>query len=283
MKSEMVKPDSDYLRLSRDLRFEATRANAGETVDDVKGVPTGKAYGSHHEERLKSDRAYCEAYATALIATADAAEARGMLGVVDEIEPPASRGVQVAIRDPQTGELVVVRRADGDTPLDRARYSSAEPITDMQWLAGTMYEADASGEASYRGNSEIIAANGNFRLQAVVAETTSAPTGEIHNDDALLTHDPSDDVMSNAWRFARVSRSMAQGERRSAKAWLVDHVEPKAGDLRDLLDKLVNLYATHDEHFAFNVWRHGFATLPHLSEAANDNDRPLRTRRAKRR
>lgn len=279
-----IKRDPDFLRLASDLRFEAKRAAAGEAVDEVKGIPTGKAYGSRHEERLRTDAAYRDAYATALIDTADAAEARGELGAAETPdEPPPRGGVAVVIRDPQTGEAVSVRRVVEDTPLGRARYTSDEPISDLQWLAGTMFEADSSGEVHYRGNAEIIAANGDFRIQAAGIESASAPTGEIFDGEKSISHDPSAAVESSAWRLAKVARDLTPAEQRAARLWLVRHVEPASPIVfKTLLDKLVSLYSTHDDGFAFYAWRHTFDPFPHLSEAANDNDASKASRRSNR-
>jgi hypothetical protein len=297
-----VKRDPEYFRLAKDLRFEAARAALGHVVDEVKGIPAGKAYGSHHEAMLKSSEAYRYAYSTAMLGTADLADIRGVVGSLPKCdEPTAPRGLLTTVRDPHTGEPIAARRALDDTPLNRARYASAEPISDLQWLAGTQYEADCAGEVPYRGNAALIEGNGALRMQAVADESIvgreNTPSFCRHKDsvvdryametfdgEELISYDPSSDMVSHAGRLSKVTRGLTQDERTMARRWLCEH---RAGylsrNIKDLLDRLVSLYSAHDEDFAFQAWRHTFSPQsPDLIEAANDNRAPRARRKSKR-
>lgn len=285
-----------YLRLANDLRYEAKRAALGFVVDEVTGVPEGEDYGSYHEKGLKTDAAYRAKYTAALLETADKVEAHGRLGKapMNDNEPPA-KGVATTIRDPFTGEPLSVRRVVEDTPLGRARYASAEPITDIQWLAGTMYAADANGEVPYNGNTAIIAANGNFRIQGegvqehtqihfmTANECADGTDGNLVFSIDPHTNRPVDhatDTHFAAWRFAKVSHGLTAVERTAARRWIVDHETPNLSDFKELLDKLVSLYGSHDDYFAFDAFRHSSATLGDSGvQEANDNRPPRRRRR----
>jgi hypothetical protein len=278
-----VKRDPAYLRLASDLRFEAKRAELGQVVDEVRGIPAGKDYGSYHEEGLKTDPAYRAAYAKAMFETADLAEIRGELGSPQaREESTANRGVLTTVIDPHTGEPISVQRSLEDSQLNRARYANADPITDLQWLAGTQYEADCSGEVPYQCNAALILNNGNFRMQAEGAESASDSTGEIFDGEELISYDPSGDMAANASRLARVTRGLTQDERTTARRWICEHKTINASNIKVLLDKLVSLYSAHDDRFAFDAWRHNLTTFPALSEAANDNRAPRARRKSKR-
>jgi hypothetical protein len=210
------------------------------------------------------------------------AQIRGELG-----SPPPrevsndNKGVLTTVSDPHTGEPISVRRALDDTPLNRARYASADPITDLQWLAGTRYEADCAGEVPYQGNAAIIEANGAFRMHAAGIEAAIDISGEIFNGEELISYDPSVDMVSNAWRLDKVTRGLTPDERSTVRLCICEHKTINASNFKDLLDKLVSLYSAHDDHFAFQAWRHNFAILPPLSEAANDNLAPRARRKSK--
>lgn len=290
------KRNGGYLRLASDLRYEAKRAALGFVVDEVTGVPEGEDYGSYHEKGLKTDAAYRAKYTAALLETADKVEAHCRLGKAptNDSEPPA-KGVATTIRDPFTGEPLSVRRVVEDTPLGRARYASAEPITDIQWLAGTMYAADANGEVPYNGNTAIIAANGNFRIQGegvhehtqihfmTANECADGTDGNLVFSIDPHTNRPVDhatDTHFAAWRFAKVSHGLTAVERTAARRWIVDHETPNLSDFKELLNKLVRLYGTHDDYFAFDAFRHSSTTLGDSGvQEANDNRSPRRRRR----
>ena len=287
-----------YLRLASDLRYEAKRAALGFVVDEVKGIPPGEDYGSYHEKGLKTDAAYRAKYAAEMFATADKVEAHGRLGKAptNDNEPPA-KGVATTIRDPYTGKPISVRRALDDTPLNRARYASTDPISDIQWLAGTMYEADMIGEAPYNGNTAIIAANGVFRMQDEDVQShtqihfMTANNNECEDGsdaDLVFSIDPftdrpvdhAADTHFAAWRFAKVSHGLTAVERQSARRWIVEHKTPNMSMFKELLDKLVSLYSSHDDRFAFDVFRHNSTTLGDSGVVeANDNRSPHRRRR----
>lgn len=152
--------------------------------------------------------------------------------------------------------------------------TSERAISDIQWLAGTLYEADATGEVTYNGNAAIIAANGMFRVQGegVDPHLQTHETGLY--DGGALVYDPSQDMGSSAWRFAKVTRDLSAVERKLARLWLVDHAAPaRLSDFKGLLDKLVSIYSTHDEQFAFDAWQHNATTFgSRVLEATNEND-----------
>lgn len=276
--SVAIKHDAGFSRLARDLRFEAKRAEVGEVVDEVKGVPAYKTHGSEHERRLKCDAKYREAYTIALLETADKAQACAELGELEIMdEAPNVKTILTTIRDPKTGEPISVRRALEDTPLNRARYASAEPISDLQWLAGMMYAADSAGDVPYNGNAAIIAANGNSRIKGegrshdLRADSVSADETKEN-----LSYNNSDEMTKAAYRFAKVQRVLSASERLNASVWLVAQIKPSNGRaFVALLDKLVNLYAAHDDYFSFDKYRHNFASLGRgRVEDANDNAAP---------
>ena len=152
-----------------------------------------------------------------------------------------------------------------DTPLDRARHEGA--ISDIQWQAGTMYAADMRGDAAYNGNAAIIAANGDFRLQSPDGhrEAMSRRPAGMNEDDGLrrvvdgyhvsISSTMPDYEDFNGSRLASVNRGLDRDGRRSARDWLCLGVKPRLAAFGELLDKLVNLYATHDAAFEFDKWR----------------------------
>jgi hypothetical protein len=262
----IVRRDSAYLRLARHLRFEADRADEGEAVDDVTGIPAGHTHGSHHAARLAAEPEYRNRFAGACRDTADAAQMRGEYGAPIDAEPvQATPGaIESRILDPYTGKPIVVERRLEDTPLNRARFLALDPITHLQWLAGTLYEADCAGESGYVGNTAAICANGAYRVDGGEPDLqTGSP--ELPRDGDGAT-DPEPIVRDVAWRAARVSLALSGRERANARLWLHERVEPCDGGMfRRLLDRLVTLYATRDDGFAFEACR---ATIsPHLVDA----------------
>jgi hypothetical protein len=126
-----LKADNDrdpaYLRLASDLRFEAKRAERGEVVDEVKGVPAGKTHGSYHEKCLKTSPAYRDAYAKAMFETADLAEMRGELGAPKE----SAESNANTVRDPHGPKIILPNKTGRLRENDRQKgeiFAANSPI-----------------------------------------------------------------------------------------------------------------------------------------------------------
>lgn len=269
--SDEIKPDVEFSKLARDLLFEAKKAEAGKSVDDMTGVPCGMAYGSYHETFLNFDLAYRARFIAACLETAVKAQERAAEGKRPEVDATTSRGLRCVLADPFTGKPIEVRRIVDDTPLDRARYCGT--ISDIQWLAGALFVSDTAGEVEYTGNAEIIARNGHFRLQSPdgLRAMVRNPNPLDNNDSGWLDGDGpkwlDGEAWANvsergAWRFLRVKHDLTGAEYGMARTWLINLVEPRSHKaFANLLNTLVNLYSTHDENFAFAAWRHNSDTI----------------------